>query len=198
MAFKGLRDDPDWGHKPEDDDFKIDSDSLNYMHDTAVSMALHNIPSHLHYERGMKCVECKAYDRSRIEFEDGVANGDHRCSLMLAGLIADGAITSWYSAEYYALKAAEAGLPRGMFMMAYLYGIGKTEKCTEKEARKWLKRAAKAEDPEAIKLRKELRKENLKAIGLNFLVTSTESATDSAFDSIGDKICNFFSPFLKK
>lgn len=198
MEYKGLREDPDWGYNSEFDDFKIDSDDFDYTKDAAVSMALHNIPSHLHYERGMKCLECKAYDRSRIEFEDGVANGDHRCSLMLAGLIADGAITSWYSAEYYALKAAEAGLPRGMFMMAYLYGIGKTEKCTEKEARKWLKRAAKAEDPEAIKLRKELRKEDLKAMGHSFLVTSTESATDSAFDSIGDKICNFLSPFLKK
>ena len=135
MAYK-LSDDPDWGHKPSDDDFKIDSDLLSsQLENTKISLVLDTLTKANAFTKGETYLQDKDYDTARAVFKVG-ADEFHcplcctRYGIMKAEDIGRHCILSkcgghwtatltetltYDTAIYYLQKGLEAKVPLGSF-----------------------------------------------------------------------------------
>ena len=214
MAYK-LSDDPDWGHKPSDDDFKIDSDLLSsQLENTKRALVLDTLTKANAFTKGETYLQDKDYDTARAVFKVG-ADEFHcplcctRYGIMIAKDIGRHCILSkcgghwtatltdtltYDSAIYYLQKGLEAKVPLAAFSMALYYIQGRGFFPEDKELGiKHLKIAANWGFKPAIEAMNEYRKQN-KRPWLSILGKATsEVATDSIGESIGERIAKGLS-----
>ena len=214
MAYK-LSDDPDWGHKPSDDDFKIDSDLLSsQLENTKISLVLDTLTKANAFTKGETYLQDKDYDTARAVFKVG-ADEFHcpLCSTRYGNMLAEGigrhcmlsklgghwtaTLTEalpYDSAIYYLLKGLEAKVPLAAFSMALYYIQGRGFFPEDKELGiKYMKMAANWGFKPAIEAMNEYRKQN-KRPWLSILGRATsEVATDSIGESIGERIAKGLS-----
>ena len=214
MAYK-LSDDPDWGHKPSDDDFKIDSDLLSsQLENTKISLVLDTLTKANAFTKGETYLQDKDYDTARAVFKVG-ADEFHcplcctRYGIMIAEDIGRHCMLSkcgghwtatltetltYDTAIYYLQKGLEAKVPLAAFSMALYYIQGRGAFPEDKElAIKHLKIAANWGFKPAIEAMNEYRKQN-KRPWLSILGRATsEVATDSIGESIGERIAKGLS-----
>ena len=214
MAYK-LSDDPDWGHKPSDDDFKIDSDLLSsQLENTKISLVLDTLTKANAFTKGETYLQDKDYDTARAVFKVG-ADEFHcplcctRYGIMIAEDIGRHCMLSkcgghwtatltetltYDTAIYYLQKGLEAKAPLAAFSMALYYIQGRGEFPEDKElAIKHMKIAANWGYKPAIEAMNGYRKQN-KRPWLSILGRATsEVATDSIGESTGERIAKGLS-----
>ena len=210
-----LADDPDWGHKPSDDDFTIDALSFSdNIASTKISLVLDTLTKANAFTKGETYLQDKDYDTARAVFKVG-ADEFHcpLCSTRYGNMLAEGigrhcmlsklgehwtaTLTEalpYDSAIYYLQKGLEAKVPLAAFSMALYYIQGRGEFPEDKElAIKHMKIAANWGYKPAIEAMNEYRKQN-KRPWLSILGRATsEVATDSIGESIGERIAKGLS-----
>ena len=177
-----LADDPDWGHKPSDDDLKIDSDLLSsQLENTKISLVLDTLTKANAFTKGETYLQDKDYDTARAVFKVGADEfhcplcstrygnmltediGRH-CMLSKFGSHWTATLTEalpYDSAIYYLQKGLEAKVPLAAFSMALYYIQGRGFFPEDKElAIKHLKIAADWGYKPAIEAMNEYRKQN--------------------------------------
>ena len=214
MAYK-LSDDPDWGHKPSDDDFKIDSDLLSsQLENTKISLVLDTLTKANAFTKGETYLQDKDYDTARAVFKVG-ADEFHcpLCSTRYGNMLTEGVgrhcmlsklgghctptlkeALPYDSAIYYLQKGLEAKVPLAAFSMALYYIQGRGFFPEDKELGiKYMKMAANWGFKPAIEAMNEYRKQN-KRPWLSILGRATsEVATDSIGEAIGERIAKGLS-----
>ena len=214
MAYK-LSDDPDWGHKPSDDDFKIDSDLLSsQLENTKISLVLDTLTKANAFTKGETYLQDKDYDTARAVFKVG-ADEFHcplcctRYGIMKAEDIGRHCILSkcgghwtatltdtltYDSAIYYLQKGLEAKVPLAAFSMGLYYSDGRVFfPKDEKLGKKYIKMAAGWGFKPAIDVMNEYKKQTKHAWLFGFFKASSEAITDTAGDCIGDRITKILS-----
>ena len=87
-----LADDPDWGHKPSDDDFTIDALSFSdNIASTKISLVLDTLTKANAFTKGETYLQDKDYDTARAVFKVG-ADEFHcpLCSTRYGNMLAEG------------------------------------------------------------------------------------------------------------
>lgn len=214
MAYK-LSDDPDWGHKPSDDDFKIDSDLLSsQLENTKISLVLDTLTKANAFTKGETYLQDKDYDTARAVFKVG-ADEFHcplcctRYGIMIAEDIGRHCMLSkcgghwtatltetltYDTAIYYLQKGLEAKVPLAAFAMGLYYSDGRVFFLKdEKLSKKHMKMAADWGFKPAIDIMNEYKKQKRRSWLFSFGKATTETTTDVIGDSIGDRIIKTLS-----
>ncbi len=209
MDYVNLSDDPDWGHKPEDDDFVFDDSDMRYMDDTIISLierTNRNIAYDKHFERGYNYYESKFYREALDEFLAGhKETGCPKCSTMVGIIIADklwndskSIVPSYIISSIgdnpvpYLQKGMSANLPEAMVALAMVYAKpGRYQ--NENKVSALMEKAAKLGHPLAIKALEEYRKSRpgiFKSLKFGFSKATLESISEIICDSAGGIVEN--------
>lgn len=213
----GIKDDSDWGHKPEDDDFKIEKgDIIDYMMNDVILSSyewsepyqIMSIPKDQCFQRGVKCMEIKNMVYARKEFRRGYE--DYRCpycATYYAMFIIDkvGETTSDSSFGRPSVNTLinlgithdfkDANMLYGMCLANGLHGFPKDED----KAGKYIRRAAKQGHPLAIKVVEEFEKSRpsiWKSIGFGAKKATAETTSEIICEKLGNMVEGFISKLL--
>lgn len=204
MSYNSLTDDPDWGHKPEDDDFVVDNSYMEDMLKWSIDCVNREVPRHKHFERGYKYYESKFYKEALDEFLAGHNETNcPKCSTMVGIIIADklwnysrSPISSYTVASLddnpvpYLQKGVSANLPEAMVALAIVYASpGKHHH--ESKVLPLMKKAAQLGHPVAIKAIAEherARKGRLKRVMFAFAEATIEAVSEVIAESAGDMV----------
>ena len=210
-----LADDPDWGHKPSDDDCTIDALSFSdNIASTKISLVLDTLTKANAFTKGETYLQDKDYDTARAVFKVG-ADEFHcpLCSTRYGNMLTEGigrhcmlskfgghwaaTLTEalpYDSAIYYLQKGLEAKVPLAAFAMGLYYSDGRGFFLKdEKLSKKHMKMAADWGFKPAIDIMNEYKKQKRRSWLFSFGKATTETTTDVIGDSIGDRIIKTLS-----
>lgn len=215
-----LSDDPDWGHKKEDDDFKIDS----FLYDAMMMKPLNHTPKHISkenaYYEGENSIREEDYDTARYIFKKGaddfgcplcatkygmfVAENIGKESRYMPGtvidysIMADSGMGDYEIENYvenpdpqkYLQKGVDAHIPEAAWAYGIYLVMGKGMPKNGKKGEEYIKLAAKWGYAPAKEVIEEYKKESRRSRWGHMAYSSAETVSGAISESVCEKIAN--------
>lgn len=172
MENHSLSDDPDWGHKPEDDNFVVDNNLMSYLHGCTNDFSTSSLPYEKAFERGVEFINSNSAYKARQEFRRGWEDYKcPRCAMMMGICIAEklGERNSFGTIDYsvladgndpvpYLMHAIQAKIPEAAIAYSIYLAHGISIPADEKSSIKYMNKAAEWGHPMAKKVIEEFEK----------------------------------------